>query len=164
MKGGRTLQQSPQHPLDPLAVRVWTISQILINLLLFLLVIGLYLVVDWLGWPSWLTPLTFIVAILYIPIVFLVPKLRWKYFRYEASAKEIYIQSGFLLISKTLIPMVRVQHVNTRQGPLLRRYGLSELEIHTAGGGSFLIPVLNVKEADELRNRIGSWVRVAEDE
>lgn len=159
------MQQSPQHPLDPLAIRVWTISQILINLLLFLLVIGLYIVVDWLDWPTWLTPLSLIVAVFYIPFVFLVPKLRWKYFRYEVSTKEIYIQSGFLFISKTLIPMVRVQHVNTRQGPLLRRYGLSELEIHTAGGGSFLIPVLNVEEADELRNRIGSWVRkVAEDE
>ncbi|WP_169713620.1 PH domain-containing protein [Paludifilum halophilum] len=159
------MQQPPQHRIDPLAIRVWRISGILTTIFLYSITGGVTIAVHTFGWTDWITAAGLIIATLSaVPLIFLAPQLRWRYYRYEISEKEVYIQSGFFSIKRTLIPMVRVQHVNTSQGPVLRRYRLAELEIHTAGGGSFSIPALKMNDADELRDRIGSWVRAAEDE
>src|SRR5699024_5610856 len=51
--------------------------------------------------------------------VYLIPALRYRRWRYEIFEQEIYIQHGILIRTRTLIPMIRVQHVDTEQGPIL---------------------------------------------
>ena len=53
------------------------------------------------------------------------PNIRWKIWRYEVREQEIEIQSGLFIVKRTLIPMVRVQHVDTEQGPILKKYDFS---------------------------------------
>ena len=55
--------------------------------------------------------------------------MRW---RYEVRESEIELQHGIFIVKRTLIPMVRVQHVDTSQGPILRKYDLAEITISTA--------------------------------
>jgi membrane protein YdbS with pleckstrin-like domain len=59
--------------------------------------------------------------------------------------------------------MVRVQHVDTQQGPILRKYDLASITISTAAT-NHTIPALITSEADELRSRISTLARVAEDD
>ena len=59
--------------------------------------------------------------------------------------------------------MVRVQHVDTEQGPLLRKYNLATVSISTAAT-VHQIPALDVEEAEEMRHAISSLARVAEDD
>src|SRR5688500_16915779 len=42
-----------------------------------------------------------------------VPELRWRRWRYEVRDEEIDLRHGTLTITRTLIPMLRVQHVDT---------------------------------------------------
>lgn len=86
--------------------------------------------------------------------------MRW---RYEVRASEIELQHGLFIVKHTLIPMVRVQHVDTAQGPILRKYNLAGITVSTAAT-NHVIPALVTEEADELRNRISALAKVAEDD
>ena len=59
--------------------------------------------------------------------------------------------------------MVRVQHVDTSQGPILKKYDLANISISTAAT-THVIPMLVTEEADRLRARISELARVAEDD
>ena len=59
--------------------------------------------------------------------------------------------------------MVRVQHVDTEQGPLLRKYNLATVTISTAATVHG-IPALDIEEAEEMRHAISRLARVADED
>jgi uncharacterized protein len=88
----------------------------------------------------------------------LVPELRWRRWRWEVREHEIDLQRGILVVRRTLIPMARVQHVETERGVLGQWLGLSTIEIHTAAG-SHEIPLLDEHDAGQMRARIAELAR-----
>jgi|SRR5690625_1522286 len=95
--------------------------------------------------------------------VFLLPKLHWRRWRYEVFEQEIYIQHGILIVSRTIVPMIRVQHVDTKQGPILKRFNLASVTISTAAT-THEIPALLEEDASVLRDRLSVLARVAEED
>jgi membrane protein YdbS with pleckstrin-like domain len=91
-------------------------------------------------------------------VVGLVPKLRWRRWRYEIRPDEVDLQRGIFWISRTLVPLARIQHVDTRQGPLQRRFGLSTVVLYTAAGPN-QIPELSTPVAERARDRIAELTR-----
>ena len=81
------------------------------------------------------------------------PVLRWRAWRWDVRPEAIEIRRGVLVIRHTVVPMVRVQHVDTTSGLLEQAFDLYSVEIHTAAG-SHTIPLLETRDADELRRRI----------
>src|SRR5699024_12755787 len=96
-------------------------------------------------------------------LVFFVPKRVWRRWRYDLFEKAIYIQHGILIMSRTLVPMIRVQHVDTQQGPILKRFQLASVTISTAAT-THEIPALSDEDASDLRDRISALARVDEDD
>ena len=45
-----------------------------------------------------------------------VPMVRWRTWRYEVRPEELDLLRGVLVVTRTLIPMARVQHVEHRHG------------------------------------------------
>jgi uncharacterized protein len=90
------------------------------------------------------------------------PPLAYRRWRFGIDDEEIDLQHGRLWVERILIPMARVQHVDTGTGPIERRLGLASVRIHTASGG-FEIPALDVQRAAELRTRIARLARVGDD-
>ena len=68
------------------------------------------------------------------------------------------IRHGALTVRRTLVPWVRVQHVDTRRGLFEQAFGLSTVVVHTAAGGH-TIPLLPQAEAEGLRERIAGLAR-----
>jgi membrane protein YdbS with pleckstrin-like domain len=93
----------------------------------------------------------------------LVPRLRWRRWRWDVRPDAIDIQHGTLTIRRTLVPMPRVQHVDTTRGILEQGFSLATVLVHTAAG-SHRIPLLTLHDADELRERIAGLARTAADE
>ena len=93
----------------------------------------------------------------------LVPELRWRRWRWEVREHEIDLQRGVLVVRRTLIPMARVQHVETERGVIGQLLGLSTVEIHTAAG-SHEIPLLRDGDAGAIRSRIAELARTDADE
>ncbi len=88
-------------------------------------------------------------------VVGVAPGLRWRRWRYEIRPDEIDLQRGILWIGRTLVPLARIQHVDTRQGPLQRRFGLSTVVFYTAAGPN-QIPELSTPVAAGVRDRIAA--------
>jgi membrane protein YdbS with pleckstrin-like domain len=93
-----------------------------------------------------------------IAVIGLAPGLRWRMWRYEIRPDEVDLQRGIVWIERTLVPLSRIQHVDTRQGPLQRRYGLSTVVFHTAAGPN-QIPELSTPVAADVRDRIAALTR-----
>jgi len=72
---------------------------------------------------------------------------------YVVRDKDIVFKSGVIWRSVTAIPFNRVQHVETSNTPLDRKFGLANLQIFTAGGagGDLKISGLGADIAEQLR-------------
>jgi membrane protein YdbS with pleckstrin-like domain len=87
-----------------------------------------------------------------------VPGLRYRRWRWEVREHEIDLQRGVLIQRRTLIPMERVQHVETERSIIGQALDLATVKIHTAAG-SHEIPLLAEYDAGRLRARIAELAR-----
>ncbi len=92
----------------------------------------------------------------------LVPELRWRRWRWEVREQEIDIRRGTIAVTRTLVPMLRVQHVDTKRDLLQQALGLATVVFHTAAGANE-IPALTVEEAAQVRDRIAALARTADE-
>lgn len=149
--------------LDPRALTVWRIGNAFGTLFMWIpaaIAAGVTYFTDF-YWP-W-TALILIFPLLFTILqVFILPPIEWRRWRYEVTEQEVDMKRGVIVVTRTLVPMSRVQHVDTRQGPLLRYYRLSAVTITTAGGGHE-IPGLAEDIAGDVRDRIAALAGVADD-
>jgi membrane protein YdbS with pleckstrin-like domain len=87
-----------------------------------------------------------------------VPLVRWRTWRYEVRDEEIDLLRGALVVRRTLIPMTRVQHVDTQRTPLSDLFQLRSVTVHTAAG-SHSVPALRPGDAAAIRDRIALLAR-----
>lgn len=85
------------------------------------------------------------------------PTLRYRAWRWRVEPDRVVIQRGVLWRTRSLVPRVRIQHVDTRSSPLQRWLGLNTLVIYTAGtrGADVSIPGLTAMEAERFRDELG---------
>jgi membrane protein YdbS with pleckstrin-like domain len=102
-------------------------------------------------------------VILFIVFVVIVPKIRWIQWSFEVYDEEIDIHKGIFWHKRIIIPLIRVQNVDTRQGPIMRANGLASFTVATAAG-EHEIPGLEVAEADALRDHVAVLARIAQED
>ena len=146
----------PSHRLAPAARWLWRAQGLLATVPAVILAIVLSSNLDG-GWLWALLP----VAVLLIGVG-AVPELRWRRWRYEVRDEEIDLRHGTVRITRTLVPMLRVQHVDTTQGPLDQTLKLATVVVHTAAGAT-IIPALTEGDAERLRDRIATLARTPDD-
>lgn len=99
-------------------------------------------------------------------VVFVVPGivLRYFYFRFRISEREVYIKSGVFLRRQRHIPLERIQNVEIQQNLLQRVLGIARISMETAGGGETegTLEFVSVQDAQEIREIIRSFQRDAQ--
>ncbi|SEK17869.1 hypothetical protein SAMN04488700_1042 [Carnobacterium iners] len=137
--------------------KVWKKTSFITFISLLLFGIGVISVLTYFELASSTWYLVFSIYFTLILILFLLNFLlinyRYHYFRYEITTKEVVFQKGFIFRSITYVPFSRIQHIETEQGPFLRREHLMELVIHTAATAHH-IAGLSLKEAEKLRESL----------
>jgi membrane protein YdbS with pleckstrin-like domain len=145
------------HSLDPRVVHLWRL-QALTRLATFWLPV-LLVAAGWVGFRFGLSagvaaaaPLVVLIAV----TTLVWPSLAWRHFRYGVRDDDLLVESGVLFRHTVSIPLDRIQHVDTRQGPMERAFGLSRLVVYTAAGMSAdgSIPGLDEAQADALRDTL----------
>ncbi|MCD7036703.1 PH domain-containing protein [Metabacillus sp. GX 13764] len=158
------MRESPKNQISRRALTVWRITGFVAGLLFLAAVIGLNVLFAYQEWPMWVIAVLYLLAAVYLfYAAWLVPMLRHRVWRYEIHEHEVDLQYGLFVVRRVIIPMVKVQHVDTKQGPLLKKYGLATVEITTAAT-KHEIPALGVAEADGLRDFISRLARVTDDD
>jgi len=148
----------PERHLSPVAQQVWVLQQLLAWGAATVVILVVSLNVDWLSTLWVIAPLVAGTA-----AAALVPRLRWARWRWDIGDEGNDIQHRTLAINRTLVPWIRVQHVDTRRGVFEQIFTLSTVVVHTAAG-SHTIPLLPAQEADELRTRIAGLARTDDEE
>lgn len=158
------MRETPEQRIDIKAVEYWRWSAIIKSNFLLLIPGAYYLAVHIWHWPVWII-IVLLILILADAVfsIFFKPRITWRTWRYDVSEQEIDLIRGVFIKTRTIIPMVRVQHVDTEQGPLLRHFGLSTVSVSTAAG-THQIPALADEVAAVLRDRISELARVVEED
>lgn len=139
-----------RRSLDPLVRVQWavwtTIGVIILSLILTT-------IINALGGPPEAGALVFL-GLLVLGMAWVIQRYRRWVFQIREDA--IYLERGVLTHRRTLVPYVRIQHVDTSRSPLERALGLSTLVVYTAGsrGADVSIPGLTPEEARDLQGRV----------
>ncbi len=83
-----------------------------------------------------LTPLVLAIAILPDIFAYLAIHLRYDTTWYVMTERSLRIRRGIWIINEITITFENIQNVTVRQGPVQRFFGISNIHVHTAGGGS----------------------------
>lgn len=116
---------------------------------------------EWAGFVALIVAVVF--AVLFIVCVIVLPPIRYARWRYELTPDYLDIARGIFWRKRFIIPFIRVQNTDTRQGPVLRAFGLSSVTVATAAG-EHEIPGLANEEADVLRDRAAELARLARED
>lgn len=158
------LRAQPKNQISPNGLKVWRLQEVILSAICLLAVIAEAVLSYYFHWPYWISGILGIIWVIGSVItIYAIPKIRHRIWRYEVHENEIDIQSGIFIVKRVIVPMVRVQHVDTSQGPLLRKYRLASVKISTAAT-VHSIPALEMEEADRLRDSISRLARVTEDD
>lgn len=156
--------QTQQYRLDSRAIALWRYSGLIPTAILTAIAVagGIGAHAIW-GWS-----LAFVflpaIAILAVGVVcsLVIPPLLYDRWHWRITDDEVDTTSGVLVITHRLIPMARIQHVDTTRGVLERAMGLATVVVHTAAGSSN-IPVLSVEQANAVRDQIAAMSNTYED-
>lgn len=154
----------PSHMLDERMVRVWRIQEAIGLAASAAVAASVAVPVTLnLGVIPWVYALCGAVVAVQLVCLLVLPQIRYRRWRYEVTTTDVLIRSGLIVVSTSVIPMVRVQHVETKQGPVLKANGLASITVTTAGS-SFEIPGLAADEAERLRDQVAVLARIAQED
>jgi len=155
---------APREQLDPRARTLWRVTGLLQALFITAPVVAGAILLLWLDrLPRLLVigPAALVVAAMAFG-VWPYPDLLWRQWRYQIGETEVQVQHGWWTVTRTIIPIARIQHVDTRHDPFQRAFGLATVVLYTAAGSNE-IPALAHAVAAAVRDRIAALAHLADD-
>lgn len=157
----------PTQQLDPKVKNVWRINDAIWIAILFLCCFIPFAIAQLVIPTVWCALVLVVEAIVFVVllVLFLVilPPIRYARWRYELSSEFLDIACGIIWRKHITIPFIRVQSTDTKQGPILRAFGLSSVTAATAAG-EHEIPGLETAVAEQLRDRVAEFARIAQED
>jgi uncharacterized protein len=107
----------------------------------------------------WLPSL--LVGLLAVLAIFVAPARRYRRLGYALHPNLLQVVSGWLFHTDTIVPLVRVQHIDVTRGPLDKTFGTATLIVHTAGTHNSIVvlPGLAPEKASDIRDEIRRHIR-----
>lgn len=95
-----------------------------------------------------------------IAVVIAPPRI-WRRLGYRLTPSLLQVVRGWLFHVDTVVPFVRVQHIDVTRGPLDKAFGTASLIVHTAGTHNSIVrlPGLAPERAAEIRDLIRGHIR-----
>lgn len=90
---------------------------------------------------------------------------RYRSWSFELREDHLYLEHGVLRKVYTMVPFVRVQHVDTQRNLVDRVLGLSQVVVYTAGsrGADVRLPGLKPGHAERLQEKLRDMAIESED-
>ena len=101
------------------------------------------------------------VIALAIAILVIAPRRVYRRLRYRLTGQVLQVLRGWHFHTDTVVPLVRVQHLDVIRGPFDKMFGTASLVVHTAGTHNSIValPGLAPERAAEMRDIIREHVR-----
>ena len=90
---------------------------------------------------------------------------RYRAWRFEMKEDHLYLEHGVFRKVYSMVPYVRIQHVDTQRDVLDRLFGLSKIVVYTAGsrGADVTLPGLLPGDADDIQRKLRDVAIESED-
>jgi membrane protein YdbS with pleckstrin-like domain len=101
------------------------------------------------------------VPLIAILVVAIAPQRIYRRLLYGLTERLLQVVRGWLFHTDTIVPFVRVQHLDVTRGPLDKMFGTATLVVHTAGTRNSIVtvPGLAPDRAAEIRDIIREHIR-----
>ncbi|KAA8826567.1 PH domain-containing protein [Bifidobacterium myosotis] len=155
------------RPLPPRVRTVWLINEA-IQCAIWLAACGVITAIcltnGWWGfWQRLIVGIAVIYAVLELVSQPLQTKYMYAFTRFRIGERDLATRKGWLFRNSTTTPYTRVQHVDTKQNPVQRHFGLTTVVVHTAAD-EHEIAALDTAEAERIVALITERVAVAKDD
>lgn len=92
--------------------------------------------------------------------------VRYRVWQFEVQDDALVLEHGVVTRVESAVPFVRIQHVDTKRGPIERAAGLASVGVYTAGsrGSDVTIPGLSPERARELQQRLRDLATESEED
>jgi membrane protein YdbS with pleckstrin-like domain len=93
--------------------------------------------------------------------VIVAPDRIYRRLGYAIDGRLLRTVRGWLFHTDTVVPFVRVQHIDVTRGPVDKMFGTASLVVHTAGthNSVVVLPGLSPDRAAEIREAIRGQIR-----
>ena len=97
-----------------------------------------------------------VILLVAVLVVIFIPQRTYFRLRYRLTERMLHTMHGWMFHTDTLVPFVRVQHLDVTRGPLDKLFGTASLVVHTAGTHNSIVTVngLAPNRAEEIRDII----------
>jgi hypothetical protein len=141
---------APDERMDPAVVLLWQVNAVLgWTVWIALAAAALFLLERS---PAW----ALLLAIPALVYTLQVPPRRYRHFTFRVGPADVRVAHGWLWRTESVVLHSRIQHVDTRQGPVERMMGLATVVVFTAGsvGAMVAISGLAAARAEALRDEL----------
>lgn len=162
MESGGTMQADEQSPLLPVEPGYKSVLRLRYAVSWGVLALVALIVDRSVLWETpigGLLPLAVLAIGLLATLVF--PARIYRRLRYRLTGRLLQVLRGWLFHTDTVVPLVRVQHLDVVRGPIDKMFGTASLVVHTAGTHNSIVtvPGLAPDRAAEMRDIIREQVR-----
>ena len=151
--------------ISPKAIKVRNVNELITSMIGLVVLAVLLFCTYQFNWWSWLQYVwigLIALTVIGIPWTYAVSSpIFYKTFRYGVTDDFLYIKSGVWSISEVVVPMAKIQSIELKQGMIMRKYGVSSVEITTMKD-SHAISYVEQEVAKKLRNDIAKLARLKE--
>src|SRR5690348_13500904 len=103
----------------------------------------------------WLGPVIVGLGVIYAVNVVVMPSWRYRVHRWETTDDAVYALEGWLTKKWQIVPLSRIQSIDTEIGPLQQMLGIATVKVTTASSeGKISIEGLDVRVARETVERL----------
>lgn len=143
--GGGVMIENGYKKVEDSAKKVWVIDGIIASIILMIIAYLMYHFAE--KYVSY-WPFLLAVVVSFLSI-FVHPFIEYEQWGYCITDEKVEFQHGIYYKKKTIIPISRIQHLNIKQGPIQKIFGLATIEIYTAGN-SHSIEAILMSEAEYI--------------
>jgi uncharacterized protein len=159
--------EEPTETISKDAVKVWRISNTIGHLTAIPIIAVLVVCTEMFGWYGWIGIVLYILGGIFVLSsifsILIEPTYLQNTWRYRIDQQFVQMKRGKWQVQHTLIPMEKVEYVRTEQGPIMRRYGLYNLEIGTTAS-NHIIPAIPAEEAKQLKVKIAVFAKIQDED
>lgn len=151
------VRPEPTNTLPDGVRAMWLCEDLVAVLTLLVVALGISLGVD--APMPWVPLLIGIGGLVHVVVV---PRARHRRYRWELRDEELDLLAGIVKVTRTIVPITRIQHVSVERNGWTSVFGLVRLSVHTAAGQT-TIPGLEPARAALVRDEILARLRTPDD-
>ncbi len=152
-------EEAPLHPIDGLYIKIMFLDYTLVFVLLAVVIAGISEVYK----VNYMLLAYVLLLLMLYPLGFFLIRKAFYRKKYGIREKDILFQSGLILLKHTIVPYMRIQHIELQESWLAKRFGLAKLRLYTTGN-ALSIPGLPLHVAQSIQALILSSITEPSDD